>query len=206
VLLDSVATKANIIAGLKWLVSSSKSGDSLVFCYSGHGSKVRDTSGDETDGYDEVLCPVDFFDGQYISDDNLRSIFSTLPRGVTLDVFLDSCYSGTATRSLDLNKITPRCIPGPLTKGTITKKVVTLVPSLNHCLWAGCKYNQTSAECVVNGIPRGLFTYYAAIKIRAGGIRSTLISSIQTSVTKKNPIQTPQLECTKTESLHQPFL
>jgi hypothetical protein len=206
VLLDAVATKANIIAGLNWLVSGSVFGDSLVFCYSGHGSKVRDTNGDESDGYDEVLCPVDFFSGQYISDDNLRAIFSKLPKGVTLDVFLDSCYSGTATRSLDFNKVTPRCIPGPLTKGAITQKVVTLVPTLNHCLWAGCKNTQTSAECLVNGIPRGLFTYYAAIRIRAGGIRSTLISSVQTSVAKKNPAQTPQLECTLAESLHQPFL
>ncbi|MCK9458845.1 MAG: caspase family protein [Proteobacteria bacterium] len=208
VLLDSVATKSNILSGLNWLVSGAVSGDSLVFCYSGHGSKVRDTNGDEADLYDEILCPVDFFSGQYVSDDNLRSIFSALPIGVSLDVFIDSCYSGTATRSANLkpNKFTFRCIPGPITNGALSQKVVTLVLNLNHCLWAGCKDNQTSAEGVVGGVYRGLFTYYAARKIRAGGIRSDLISSIQSSVTSKNPSQTPQLECTQAESLHQPFL
>jgi len=214
VLLDSMATKSNILSGLNWLVSGAMPrsgaalGDSLVFCYSGHGSKFSDENGDETDLYDEILCPIDFFSGQYISDDDLRSIFLTLPIGVSLDVFLDSCYSGTATRSDNLkpNKFTSRCIPGPITNGALSQRIVTLVPNLNHCLWAGCKDNQTSAEGVVGGVYRGLFTYYAARKIRAGGIRSDLISSIQSSVTSKNPSQTPQLECTQTESLHQPFL
>lgn len=32
--------KANIIAGMKWLVEGAKDGDSLFFHYSGHGEKI----------------------------------------------------------------------------------------------------------------------------------------------------------------------
>jgi hypothetical protein len=205
VLIDSLATKNNILAGLNWLISGAVAGDSLVFEFSGHGSKVRDTSGDEPDGYDEILCSVDFFSGKYVKDDDIRAILNNLPAGVTLDVFLDCCYSGSATRSVDFTITTPRCIPGPKTKGKIANRVVTLVPTLNHVLWSGCADSQTSGEGTVGGVKRGLFSYYMCKAIRAGGIRSDLIAKVQASVAAKNPTQTPQLECTQSESLEHPF-
>lgn len=97
---DRCATKARILEGLQWLISGAKKGDSLVFYYSGHGSQVADISGDEVDHKDEILCPhdIDFARRVYISDDDLRAIFSTLPAGVNLEVILDCCHSGTGTR------------------------------------------------------------------------------------------------------------
>lgn len=47
-------TKQNILNAVKWLVSDAKAGDSLWFSYSGHGTQVVDTDGDEDDGYDEA--------------------------------------------------------------------------------------------------------------------------------------------------------
>ena len=68
-------TSANIIAAYKKIVSESVSGD-VVFChYSGHGGKMRDDDGDEKDGYDETLVPVDYNSAGQIRDDD---IFSTL--------------------------------------------------------------------------------------------------------------------------------
>jgi len=61
--------------------------DKFAFSYSSHGSQVLDASGDEADGWDEVLCPIDW--PLYISDDELREIFNKLPSDATLDVFLD---------------------------------------------------------------------------------------------------------------------
>jgi len=202
---NSQGTKANILNNLQYMVSNSVSGDSLVFAYSGHGSKVPDTNGDEPDQYDEVLCPIDFFSGQYISDDDLRAIFSGLPSGVTLDVFLDSCYSGTATRCLDLVGVKSRCIPGPITNGAKAARVVTLVPDLNHVLWSGCKDNQTSSEVSVNGVVRGVFSYYVLKAIRIGGLRASLITAVQNAVASKVANQTPQLECSQAESTQLPF-
>ncbi len=70
----------------------------LIFHYSGHGSQVADVSGDEIDKKDETICPHDFAEAGMIKDDDFRSMLRDLPEGVNLDVFLDSCHSGTGTR------------------------------------------------------------------------------------------------------------
>jgi uncharacterized caspase-like protein len=99
ILTNCAATKANILAGLTWLLRGVASGDKVVFYYSGHGSYVVDTSGDEIDGKDEIICPhdINFANKIYIADDDFRSMFLRLPAGVNLEVILDSCHSGTAT-------------------------------------------------------------------------------------------------------------
>ncbi|KAI7744213.1 hypothetical protein M8C21_019460, partial [Ambrosia artemisiifolia] len=53
-------TRHNILMALEWLTKGSRSGDSLVFYYAGHGSHVADVNGDERDGLDEAICPVDY--------------------------------------------------------------------------------------------------------------------------------------------------
>jgi len=102
------ARKAAILDGLKSLVAGAARGDSLVFHYSGHGSQIRDTDGDELeDGKDEILCPYDFdWSGGFIRDDDLASIIGGLKDGVHLEVVLDSCHSGTGTRELILDRRT----------------------------------------------------------------------------------------------------
>ncbi len=109
---DKRATKAAILDGLKALVARAASGDTLVFHYSGHGSQVRDTEGDElADGLDEIICPVDFdWDGGFIKDDDFASLFSELKKGIALEVILDSCHSGTGTRELILDRTTLGCV------------------------------------------------------------------------------------------------
>ena len=37
----------------------------------GHGGSVEDTSGDEVDGMDETLCPVDYQESGMITDDEI---------------------------------------------------------------------------------------------------------------------------------------
>ena len=49
----------NIIKGLKWLVRDAEPGDHLFFQYSGHGTRIKDESGDEEDGFDTGLVPLD---------------------------------------------------------------------------------------------------------------------------------------------------
>jgi metacaspase-1 len=100
------ARKAAILNALKSLLAGAQAGDSLVFHYSGHGSQVRDSDGDELDdGKDEVICPYDFnwTDG-FIKDDDFASLLGGLKKGVRLEVILDSCHSGTGTRELILDR------------------------------------------------------------------------------------------------------
>ena len=53
-------TRFNMFQGFTWLMTGLQPGDSLVFHYSGHGSQERDYTGDELDGMNETLCPMDF--------------------------------------------------------------------------------------------------------------------------------------------------
>ena len=53
-------TKRNIEDAFRRVTEYSKAGDVVFIHYSGHGGRVRDLSGDEDDGYDETLIPVDF--------------------------------------------------------------------------------------------------------------------------------------------------
>ena len=47
-------------------------GDSLVFHYSGHGGQKRDMTGEEVDGMNETLCPMDFQRVGEITDDEVN--------------------------------------------------------------------------------------------------------------------------------------
>lgn len=88
--------KANIVAGMQWLVEGASAGDSLFFHYSGHGASVKDDDGDEADGKDECLCPVDLeVNGLLRDDDVFRYLVGPIPDGVQLTAVLDCCHSGT---------------------------------------------------------------------------------------------------------------
>ncbi len=203
-LLNAQATRNNILAGLMSLVNGATSGDSLVFAFSGHGSQITDSSGDESDNKDEVLCPVNW--PQYVSDDDIRGIFAGLPSGVTLDCFLDCCHSGTGTR--DINRIgTIRSLPPLVRKrGKKSKtKAIVLVPSINHILWAACQDGQTAAELIVAGIGAGAFSHYVNKALKATGTRSQMINYVCTKVAALGLSQVPQLEATQAETLQAPF-
>lgn len=63
----------------------------------GHGGQTKDLDGDEEDGYDEVIYPVDFRAAGHIVDDEMHRIMvQTLQPGVRLTAIFDSCHSGSA--------------------------------------------------------------------------------------------------------------
>ncbi|KAJ7565759.1 hypothetical protein O6H91_02G073700 [Diphasiastrum complanatum] len=89
-------TKRNIRNALRWLVQSCRSGDSLVFHFSGHGLQQPNLKGEELDGYDETICPVDFETQGVIVDDEINeTIVRPLTQGVRLHAVMDACHSGT---------------------------------------------------------------------------------------------------------------
>lgn len=220
VLTDSRATKANIIKRLNWLVAGAKPGDFLVFHFSGHGSQIRDRDGDElSDGLDEILCPHDMnWDGTFIVDDELNKIFSGLPDGVLLEVFLDCCHSGTGMRELggltpppELAPRTPtlnRFLPPPVDiefrfadeidqlKQRGFKKGFEKKGTKHHILWAGCMDNQTSADAYIGGAYHGAFTYYLNSHLRREPriSRRRLLEKIRASLRHGGYSQIPQLE------------
>jgi hypothetical protein len=85
--------KTNIMNSLNWLISGVRSGDKIYLHYSGHGTMVRDTNKDETDGYDEAIVSSN---KEIIIDDYLNNNFvKKIPYGVSLYCVFDSCCAGT---------------------------------------------------------------------------------------------------------------
>jgi len=82
---DWKATKSNILQGITSTFSGADSDDVSYFYFSGHGSRVGNTS---------YICPADItsFIDSAISVDELESALSAIP-GMKV-IFLDFCYSG----------------------------------------------------------------------------------------------------------------
>ncbi|ORX88438.1 hypothetical protein K493DRAFT_341283 [Basidiobolus meristosporus CBS 931.73] len=90
-------TRANITSGMYWLVNGAQPNDSYFLHFSGHGGQTQDLDGDELDGTDETILPVDYKRAGQIVDDEINAILvRRLPPGVRLTAVFDSCHSGTA--------------------------------------------------------------------------------------------------------------
>ncbi|PWA53001.1 Peptidase C14, caspase catalytic [Artemisia annua] len=183
-----IPTKHNMRMALYWLVQGCQPGDSLVFHYSGHGSRQRNYNGDEVDGYDETLCPLDFETQGMIVDDEINtSIVKPLPLGVKLHAIIDACHSGTV---LDLPFLCRMSRNGQyvwedhrprsgIWKGTNGGEVISI---------SGCDDDQTSADtsalskitstgamtfCFIQAIEHGnASTYGALLSSMRNAIRS----------------------------------
>jgi len=94
------------------------------------GGRVRDVSGDEEDGYDSTLIPVDFQRaGQIVDDDILKILVQPMRKGVTCTVLMDCCHSGTVLdlpyrfsaddNQMRLNPRNMKNILGKLDPGTV---------------------------------------------------------------------------------------
>lgn len=88
------------------LIAKAKPGDLVFIHFSGHGTRTRDLNGDEEDGLDEALCPTDCDIAAYppvnlLLDDEVGALIDALKTD-NIVVVLDSCFSGTATKALDI--------------------------------------------------------------------------------------------------------
>jgi len=190
ILADAQATKANIMANLKSMVAGARAGklSYLVFSLSSHGTQMNDTSGDEPEGKDEAFVPYDIAEkngrwdpARIISDDEFNALFTQLPPNVLLEVYLDTCHSGSGLRGTEFGLYAPRpryVAPPDHEFGTRSARVrgfkVHTRPSVkrgsrgskepvagaHHSLWTGCKANETSADAYFSGRYSGAFTYH----------------------------------------------
>ena len=228
-LTDAQATKANIMARLNAMVADAKAGklNYLVFSLSSHGTQMNDTSGDEPDGKDEAFVPHDIAEkngawdaAHIISDDELHDLFAQLPASVLLEVYLDTCHSGTGLRGAEFGLHAPRARyiappdhefeqktakmrgfvldrpPAGSAKKGAAEASKAAVAGAHHVLWTGCKANQTSADAYFNGRYNGAFTYYFVKVMRDTQnklSRKEVIAKMR-ALMKSGFAQTPQLE------------
>jgi hypothetical protein len=60
------------------IVAESSKCEEIWIHYSGHGSQVRDRDGNEADGMDEVVVPVDYTTAGFIVDDDIFNIIKNI--------------------------------------------------------------------------------------------------------------------------------
>ena len=90
------ATRDRLLGALRTRIGARRPGDVVVFQFAGHGTQLPDTDGDER--LDEALCAIDYADGGFVVDDDVRRVFADLPAGVNLTCFIDCCHSATVMR------------------------------------------------------------------------------------------------------------
>jgi hypothetical protein len=173
-------TRANILAGFKELLQGVRAGDEMWFHYSGHGALQRDTNGDEESGADSCICPLDFNQSGFITDDVIRSVLATLvPAGARLFIVLDMCHSGTGCdlryKYDDSSYLINAAAPLPaaydpnawaLRQTSYEYKRYAKTAGEVFCI-SGCQDSQTSADAFLAGKAAGALTYYLLQALKA---------------------------------------
>jgi len=178
-------TAANILEGWKWLLSKSPAKTfnksyipmndnekvNFFFHYSGHGSQVKDTNKDESDGRDETICPIDFMTAGMITDDVIREKLAVkVPANGRLTAVIDACHSESSFDLLWTVKVNTfdsilNRIFGKNFGGFSLVKTGTYAPTIgNVIMLSGCRDDQTSADIQINGKGNGALTF-ALIKV-----------------------------------------
>lgn len=203
-------TRQNILAGMTALVADMVAGDEAVFHFSGHGSLVRDTNGDEATGFDSCLCPIDYdapsaSGGGPITDDEIRTLLvERVPRGARLYVILDCCHNGSGCdirykyedfsilvreRPTPLWRTQQRAFANP--KYTDTAGEVFMI--------SGSRDEQTSADAYINNAYAGALTYavFAILRANHTAIRtyswSALLRDVRHFMRVNRYTQIPQI-------------
>lgn len=202
-------TKQNILAQLAELVTfanNNKGSDKTVeifFSYSGHGTNVVDKSGDEADGYDEALVPVDFQTNGMLVDDLIRSSFiDKLGPNVNVTFLCDACHSGTMC---DLKYTYNFKSTNPYNADNHYKDTLCNIATIS-----GCTDQQTSADAYIKNNDK--YTYQGAMT--AAFIKNyvdeisyrKLITDMRAWLVKGMYSQIPQLCTGKLVNLDSPFL
>ena len=160
---DTQATRAGILRALDELAERVQPEDVVYIHYSGHGSQAKDYDGDEQDERDETLVP---HDGRTegvpdITDDELATALERID-AQSLVVVLDSCHSGTATRSVSVQA---RAVPIDTRSNLYVKpktRAVVALDSSEYVLMTGASSDQEALDGPVDGRLHGLFTYSLA--------------------------------------------
>ncbi|CAE6443394.1 unnamed protein product [Rhizoctonia solani] len=209
-------TKENILRAMHWLVKDAKPNDSLFFHFSGHAGQTKDQDGDEADGYDEVIYPLDFERSGHIVDDDMHAIMvKPLPPGCRLTAIFDSSHSGSlldlpytySTRGIikqpDSGQGVNRAIRnlGSMFK-TVTGQttphayaIQTRASPADVISLSSCKDSQASGDVVVAGRATGLMSY-ALIQVlnqRSYPTYQELLNGIRDVLKNKYSNQKPQL-------------
>lgn len=181
-LLDEKATFDNIVSQITQFTNKTRRGDIVYLHFSSHGQPVEDLNGDEEDGWDESIVPIDaykiykkgVYEGQrHLTDDLLNKYIKKLrakigPTGF-LYIIIDACHAGTSSRAND------ETIRGTHVGFTHSNKVfrpsttkkshyrIEASAKLSNVLFIeACRPDQVNTEIEVNGKRFGPLSYNIA--------------------------------------------
>ena len=181
-LYDRGATKAGISKALNVLASQCKVGDIVYLHFSTHGQPFEDFSGDEDDGWDESIVPVDapieFTKGKYegenhLIDDELHEYCTKIRKAIgtkgMLYVVIDACHAGKASMGIEEDVIRGTKAgftrsgkyyrPQKIEKGNYYN--IPSSPTLGKVVFIeACRSYQVNKEIVENGKYYGALSYY----------------------------------------------
>lgn len=187
---DSEATRNRFITEATFAFADAEAGDIVVFTYSGHGTQVVDTNGDEQDGYDEALY---LYDGA-LTDDMIRETLNEAKEGVKIVFIFDSCFSGTATRKIGRSSPQIRFVKtDEVVVNKVNKKFLDQADMI-EVLMSGCSDDEYSYDASINGRYNGAFTYYALKNYKIGDTFNEWYDKIREDLPSSKYPQTPQLE------------
>jgi len=183
-LINKAATAQQIRKELAKFVSTCNSGDIVYLHFSCHGQPVEDLNGDEKDGWDEALVPINaqkvYKKGKYagenhIIDDELNDYLRSLRIKVGTKGFvyvvIDACHAGSSYRgdeeedsviirgtnkgfSISNKQYTPRIDK----RGKI--KIEKNASIANICILEACRSYQVNSEIRENGKYYGSLSFY----------------------------------------------
>lgn len=218
VLLDGAATKANIVSRLVTAVKSLRYRDKFVFTFSGHGTWVPDTSGDEFDRRDEALCCHEVWEGGILTDDEMHAIWQPVRYGVQLTTLSDSCHSGTVARRLFAATssrtgkpkfLSPALLPTvPVSEAQAIRAEAVIAPAKSRpgpVLLSGCDDPEYSYDAYINGRYNGAFTRTAIDTLSDSRNFREWHKRIRTILPNSLYPQSPQLGATKFQSYRRPL-
>lgn len=176
------ATADNIRESLKCLTNSCKEGDLVYIHFSCHGQPVEDLNGDEPEGWDEALVPIDaqkvyqkgVYEGKnHIIDDELneylREIRTKVGKNGFVYVVVDACHAGSSYRGDEEERITRGTnrgftasdkpfVPKIDKRGKIEIEKSNVMSDI--CILEACRSYQANSEIQENGIYYGSLSYY----------------------------------------------
>ena len=186
-LIDEQATFQNITSQLTTFTNQTKKGDIVYLHFSTHGQPVEDLNGDETDGWDEAIVPIDAYklykksayEGKkHLLDDQLNVYIKKLrtkigPTGF-LYVVIDACHAGTLSRANDETVRGTKVgftYSNKIFKPTAQKKShykIEASAKMSHVMFLeACRPDQVNMEIKVNGKRYGPLSYNIAKALQA---------------------------------------
>lgn len=207
-LIDEQATYQNITDQLSSFVNKTKKGDIVYLHFSTHGQPVEDINGDEEDGWDEAIVPIDayklyrkgVYEGKnHLLDDQLNAIVKKLRTKIgysgILYIVIDACHAGTSSRANDETVRGTKIgftYSNKVFKPSAQKKshyVIEASTKMSHVIFLeACRPDQVNMEIKVEGKRYGPLSYNIAQTLQQSPISTNatlFLNNVKASIMKE---------------------